>query len=148
MSGSDMGSSPGLGHMPAETPGLQPAGKAPHTPAMIALLAILCREETGSPKPEWSSDGFSLKTFPENLGDPGQHGQWQSPSPVSSIRGASCLLAALRGARQSPSPLGLCFSLAPVTVDLLGNRVFANVMISGDEIISDLGWALNPTVRP
>lgn len=73
-----MGSSPGLGHMPAETPGLQTATEAP--PAMIALLAILCREKTGSPKPGRSPDGFSLKTLPENLGDPGQHGWWQSPA--------------------------------------------------------------------
>lgn len=78
VSGSDVGSSPGLGHMPAETPGLQPARKAP--PATIALSAILCREKTGSLKPVQSPDGFSLKTLPENLGDPRQHGWWQSPA--------------------------------------------------------------------
>ena len=64
-----------------KAPGMQPAGKgSPPTPSCSRPF---CAGRAGSPKPRWGPDGFSLKTFPENLGDPGQHGLGHSSRPVS-----------------------------------------------------------------
>lgn len=59
-----------MGSSPAKVPGMQPARKA--YPSYDHIGGHCAQETAGSPMARWSPDGFSLKTVPENLCDPGK----------------------------------------------------------------------------
>lgn len=79
---------------------------------MIVFSAIPHRKGQAPPKPRQSPDGFSLKTFPENLGNPGQTVGWARA--LASVRRTGRSLAALRFhgiLERTPFPLRLHFSI-------------------------------------
>lgn len=98
----DLGSSPELGCTSAKVPGMQLAGKG--YPSHDHVLDHSAHERAGSPIPRWSPDGFSLKTCPENLEDPGKLGLEHCSSPASREQASLWLPCDV------PSKSLLCFS--------------------------------------
>lgn len=85
----------------AKAPGTQPAGKG--SPPTLTFSAIL-RRKGGLPQAQADPDGFSLKTFPENLGGPGRHGLGRSSRPVSGDQAAPWLPCGVLSSPFCPAP--------------------------------------------